>query len=165
MSEEYLTEEELNKLIGSVEEERMLKAPSYLKSEILTAIDEEERLIRNKGKKRQLIFFEMKIIGGMAAAIFMLFLLPVSAQGESTEVENPIEAETQDFFHTCTQKLDEMLEGVGWVTDFLLKPMQKPDAGETSNGKSTEQKPDVNGTTDGKGLESKPEQKKENIIK
>lgn len=158
MNEEYLTEEELNKLIHSVEEERMLKAPSYLKSEVLMMIEQERQQEEHKHSKRQLMFFELKMIGGIAAAIWMLLLMPVTVQGESSVTENRIEAETQDFFHACGQRMDEMLEGVGWVTDLLMKPMQNPDE------KGLEQNTDAGGTSDGDDSEAKPGQKKENVI-
>ena len=69
----------------------------------------------------------MKIAGGLAAAMLMLFLLPITAQGEQageTAGKEPtvIEVKTQEFFHVCRQISDRMVEGISEASDRMLDP-------------------------------------------
>ncbi len=75
---EYLSETELMELIESVEKEPLLKAPSYLKEQILFKVSKKESLSRQK--QNAFFIFSAKVAAGAAAAIALLFLLPDPAQ-------------------------------------------------------------------------------------
>lgn len=86
--EQYLSEEELERLIFQVEQESMLQAPSYLKEEILTSLAEQDAKMKQLQKKaepnnrsrynRQLWFYSAKVAIGAAAALFMLWITPAN---------------------------------------------------------------------------------------
>lgn len=86
--EQYLSEEELERLISQVEQESMLQAPSYLKDEILTSLaaqDEKMKQLQGKAEpynrsryKRQLWFYSAKVAIGAAAALLMLWITPAN---------------------------------------------------------------------------------------
>lgn len=127
MNQGYLSDEELKRLIEDVEDNKMLQAPGYLKQQVLETLDADQARDRLKKQRRQLAVFEMKIAGGLAAAMLMLFLLPITAQGEQageTAGKEPtvIEVKTQEFFHACRQISDRMVEGISEVSDRMLNP-------------------------------------------
>lgn len=114
MNQGYLSDEELKRLIEDVEDNKMLQAPANLKRQVLETLDADKSCIRTKKQRKKLVIFEMKIAGGLAAAMLMLFLLPITAQGEQageTAEKEPtvIEVKTQEFFHVCRQISDRML--------------------------------------------------------
>lgn len=85
--QDYLSEEELKQLIEETEQGEMLKAPVYLKSEIMDKIRMEEkkviempqrsgRTMTEKEKKRAYMRYRIKVAGIAAAAIFALFMIP-----------------------------------------------------------------------------------------
>ncbi|MDE7246315.1 MAG: hypothetical protein K2N43_00335 [Lachnospiraceae bacterium] len=67
------TDEELMRLIGQVEERALIHAPGHLKDTIFFQLDEE----RQKRKRRQLFSYRAKVLVGMAAALAVLFLVPM----------------------------------------------------------------------------------------
>lgn len=73
-----LTEEELAKLIGQVEEREMLHAPAHLKENVFVQIRKQKRT----AQKLQLFSYRAKVLVGMAAALAVLFLVPVG-EGET----------------------------------------------------------------------------------
>ena len=127
MNQGYLSDEELKRLIEDVEDNKMLQAPANLKRQVLETLDADKSCIRTKKQRKKLVIFEMKIAGGLAAAMLMLFLLPITAQGEQageTAGKEPtvIEVKTQEFFHVCKQISDRMLEGISEASDWMLDP-------------------------------------------
>lgn len=68
-----LTDEELERLIGAVEERELLHAPGHLRENVFSKISAEKR----QAKKRALFSYRVKVIAGMAAALAVLFLVPV----------------------------------------------------------------------------------------
>ena len=74
---EPLADEALLRLIGQVEEQALIHAPAHLKDTIFMQLDEE----RSKRKKRQLFSYRAKVLVGMAAALAVLFLVPVDGTG------------------------------------------------------------------------------------
>lgn len=68
-----LTEEELMRLIETVEERDLLHAPGHLKGNIFSHIQEGKR----KERQRALFSYRAKVLVGMAAALAVLFLMPV----------------------------------------------------------------------------------------
>lgn len=80
MKHEYLSDKEVAELIEEVERNSMRKAPAYLKKQILNEIKHQTDI------RKQLLIYELKVAGLVAAAILMLFLFPVSAsQGAGHE--------------------------------------------------------------------------------
>lgn len=127
MNQGYLSDEELKRLIKDVEDNKMLQAPANLKRQVLETLDADKARIRTKKQRKKLVIFEMKIAGGLAAAMLMLFLLPISAQGEQageTAGKEPtvMEVKTQEFFHVCRQISDRMVEGISEASDRMLDP-------------------------------------------
>lgn len=127
MNQGYLSDEELKRLIEDVEDNKMLQAPANLKRQVLETLDADKARIRTKKQRKKLAIFEMKIAGGLAAAMLMLFLLPITAQGEQageTAGKEPtvIEVKTQEFFHVCRQISDRMVEGISEASDRMLDP-------------------------------------------
>lgn len=127
MNQGYLSDEELKRLIEDVEDNKMLQAPANLKRQVLETLDADKSCIRTKKQRKKLVIFEMKIVGGLAAAMLMLFLLPITAQGEQageTAGKEPtvIEVKTQEFFHVCRQISDRMVEGISEASDWMLDP-------------------------------------------
>lgn len=74
MNQGYLSDEELKRLIEDVEDNKMLQAPANLKQQVLETLDADKARIRTKKQRKKLVIFEMKIAGGLAAAMLMLFL-------------------------------------------------------------------------------------------
>lgn len=127
MNQGYLSDEELKRLIEDVEDNKMLQAPANLKRQVLETLDADKSCIRTKKQRKKLVIFEMKIAGGLAAAMLMLFLLPITAQGEQageTAGKEPtvIEVKTQEFFHVCRRISDRMVEGISEASDRMLDP-------------------------------------------
>ncbi len=127
MNQGYLSDEELKRLIEDVEDNKMLQAPANLKQQVLETLDADKSCIRTKKQRKKLVIFEMKIAGGLAAAMLMLFLLPITAQGEQageTAGKDPtvIEVKTQEFFHVCRQISDRMAEEISEASDRMLDP-------------------------------------------
>ena len=67
------SEEELARLIEQVEEHQMLHAPAHLKENVLCQV----RKQRRTAQKLQLFSYRAKVLTGMAAALAVLFLVPV----------------------------------------------------------------------------------------
>ncbi len=136
MNQGYLSDEELKRLIKDVEDNKMLQAPANLKRQVLETLDADKVRIRTKKQRKKLAIFEMKIAGGLAAAMLMLFLLPITAQGEQageTAGKEPtvIEVKTQEFFHVCRQISDRMVEGISEASDRMLNPWLNKSAEST----------------------------------
>lgn len=136
MNQGYLSDEELKRLIEDVEDNKMLQAPANLKQQVLETLDADKVRIRAKKQRKKLVIFEMKIAGGLAAAMLMLFLLPITAQGEQageTAGKEPtvVEVKTQEFFHVCRQISDRMVEGISEASDRMLDPWLNKSAEST----------------------------------
>lgn len=134
MKEEYLTDEELMELINEVEANSMLKAPAYMKERILHEIQKEElRVTQNapsrqsitthkKNIRKQLLVYEIKVMGSMAAAILILFLLPVSVQGEPEMNQEGYYSQADGILFHCNETLDRFLQHLDTVADGILHP-------------------------------------------
>lgn len=87
---EYLTDEELERMIEQLEG-RELYAPKHLKEEILNKAfpKQTEQVIpksKSGGKKPvSLLTYRLKIIAGMAAALIMLVLIPMTNINQGTD--------------------------------------------------------------------------------
>ena len=71
----YLSDEELDELIGHVEEREMLHAPAHLKDNVIAQI----RHKRQIAGKRQVFAYRAKVLAAMAAALAVLILMPDDA--------------------------------------------------------------------------------------
>ncbi len=80
-----LNEEELASLIKQVEEREMLHAPVHLKENVLLQV----RKQRQRTQKIQLFSYRAKVLAGMAAALTVLFLVPVGER-ETDQSSNGI---------------------------------------------------------------------------
>lgn len=76
-----LTEEELMRLIETVEERELLHAPGHLRANIFSNIQEGKR----RERRRALFSYRAQVLVGMAAALAVLFLVPV----DGTEAPDP----------------------------------------------------------------------------
>lgn len=97
MKEEYryLSEEELDSLIADVEKDGMVKAPVYLKQEILKkAVSDGKGKALSSEKKTaariQLFVYSAKIIAAAAAAVYCLILMPTSLNRSTVSPEHSI---------------------------------------------------------------------------
>ena len=72
-----LTEEELMRLIETVEERELLHAPGHLRGNIFSHIQEGKR----KERQRALFSYRAKVLVGMAAALAVLILVPADRTG------------------------------------------------------------------------------------
>ena len=68
----YLSEEELNALIGQVESQEMLHAPVHLKDNVMAQVRREKQ----NAKRRQIFSYRAKVLVAMAAALTILILMP-----------------------------------------------------------------------------------------
>ena len=69
---DYLSEEELDRLIRQVESQEMLHAPIHLKDNVMAQIRSEKRSI----KSRQIFVYRVKVLAAMAAALMLVILMP-----------------------------------------------------------------------------------------
>lgn len=98
-----INEEELARLIEQVEEREMLHAPVHLKENVLLQV----RKQRQRTQKIQLFSYRAKVLAGMAAALTVLFLVPVGER-ETERTSNGI------FSHVLRQEqeaVDEVQQG------------------------------------------------------
>lgn len=97
----YPTDEELNRFIEELEQEK-LYAPRHLKEEILQKAAQTKEEKKSKSKKEQpvqMFTYTLKIVAGMAAAIFLVFMIPANygsngygtelVRKEQTQMRNP----------------------------------------------------------------------------
>ena len=101
-----LTDEELERLIGAVEEHEMLHAPGHLRDNVISQISAEKRQARN----RALFSYRVKVIAGMAAALAVLFLVPVDGTEKTDMPHSGILGALSD---EETQAVDE------WEQDII----------------------------------------------
>lgn len=84
----YLSDEELQNLIQSVEQEGTIHAPQYMKESILNQIQRQETVTaisNHRSSKIQLITYSMKVFVAAAAAIALIILIPVKDPGSFPE--------------------------------------------------------------------------------
>lgn len=135
MNDDYISDEELLDLINEIEEGAMLKAPVYLKGQILQRIQEEEISRREnsvrqsvtghkKNIRQQLLAYKIKVIGTMAAAIIMLFLLPVSVQGESNTMSTENYEQRNRMFECWNTASSQLLQQMDTISNQLLHPLE-----------------------------------------
>lgn len=90
----YLSDEDLQSLIQSVEQEGMLHAPQYMKESILNQIQTKERvsdISSHRSNNVQLITYTLKVGVAMAAAIALIVLVPVREFGSYSDEDTRYE--------------------------------------------------------------------------
>lgn len=83
----YPEDEELNRFIEELEQKE-LYAPAHLKEEIL--LRAAKQVSQNSGKRNEPVSFltyTLKIVAGMAAAIFLVFMIPVQNGSDVSRAE------------------------------------------------------------------------------
>ena len=104
----YPTDEELNSLIEALEKEE-LYAPAHLKGEILQRVKKESRpadAARKSGKPISLGIYTLKIAIGMAAAIMLVFFLPVRNGSNISWAE---EMQRQEEYYVPRERISDKL--------------------------------------------------------
>lgn len=87
----YPTDEELNRLIEELEQQE-LYAPKHLKEEILLKAQEQVRNEEAGSKRAQpasFLMYTLKMAAGMAAAVLLVFMIPVGNGSNVSRAETP----------------------------------------------------------------------------
>lgn len=101
-----LTEEELARLIETVEKREMLHAPGHLKENIVSQIQVRKR----RERERALFSYRAKVLVGMAAALAVLFLVPVDGSPQAAMTQTGI---LKMLYGEPARGVDE------WEQDFI----------------------------------------------
>lgn len=122
----YPTDEELELFIRQMEQQE-LYAPKYMKEQILSQAFPKQtvEVLPKSGSSMgsvQLLSYRLKIIAGMAAAIFMLFLLPALGTDSEYRMEKEAEGWEKKEEEAWTKKQDEM-----YVNDVLNESARRVD--------------------------------------
>ena len=89
----YLSDEEMEKLIGDTEQNGMMKAPEYLETDIRQRISADN--------KKTLVFYSIKIMAAAAAAIIMLVFMPAAGVKMPDRGHTAIENINQSTYRLC----------------------------------------------------------------
>lgn len=76
----YLSDDELSRLIESVEIEGLIQAPANLQSEVLGKIDEENLKNHQKNKVIEFYRYSAKVVFAIAAALLLMAIAPHSVR-------------------------------------------------------------------------------------
>ncbi|SFB71756.1 hypothetical protein [Butyrivibrio sp. YAB3001] len=115
---EYFSDEELNKLIESVEADAMAKAPENLEADILSYIDEKEKLQNKQPGNMKIVplvrtansgvveysLYCAKVFGAIAAAILILTISPF------IKWDNAVPDREEVLSHTEIRSREEVLQ-------------------------------------------------------
>ena len=91
---EYLSDEELNKLIADIETEGLAVAPESIEQKVISFVDKKEaRRSSGRSKKAEYYTYCFKVFGAVAAAILLLIISPM--------IRDPIDrfASREDLIH------------------------------------------------------------------
>ena len=120
---DYLTDEELQKLIASVESSDLLSAPGYLKDAII-----QKAAPKRPRRQHELLLFSAKIITAAAASIALLFTMPDFEQmGNFPQrsiitAERPAENTGDDsFLRKFNQKANEFCSMISDGTNYFFQ--------------------------------------------
>lgn len=86
----YLSEEELQQLIAETEEQMPYRAPDYLEQMIL-----QKAKPVTASKNRQLFSYSLKIVAAAAAALALIFTIPVTQENDYEAYRRQIAEEQQ----------------------------------------------------------------------
>lgn len=131
--QDYLSEEELKQLIAETEHGEMLKAPVYLKSEILDKIRMEEqkekviempqrsgKVMTEKEKKKAYMRYRIKVAGIAAAAIFALFIIPAGTS--NSKQSSSVNEEKTSITGTINEKTNAWCSHLFELSNGLIAP-------------------------------------------
>lgn len=110
----YLTDEELEKLIADVELHDMLTCPSYVGQEIL-----EKTQVSLRKKKLQFYAYSFKVCAAAAAAIVLLFTIPVEPQ-MPVMTQNAAAEEQFSFTRELSKHANSICESLNEFSDMLI---------------------------------------------
>lgn len=122
----YPTDEELNSLIEELEKEE-LYAPAHLKEEILQRVEKESRQAdagRKSGQSVSLAVYTLKIAIGMAAAILLVFLMPVRDGSNISRAEEVWQEESYVPKERISDKLREKRQNIEDTVEQWLNQME-----------------------------------------
>ena len=127
---DYLSDEELSRLISQVENHEMLRAPAYLKEETVSRMRqlsperESAPLIvagREREKKRALIFYSLKVGAAAAAAIVMLFALPVrEIESAQRREQSRVSRISDQISENLGARANELSQNLGRISNWLV---------------------------------------------
>lgn len=123
---EYFSDEELEKLIAEVEGKDMLEAPVGMKDRIISKAREKKMLGITKEKgisaKAQLFKYQMKVGIATAAALLILFVVPMEIQivRNSTSSTESYTRTYQSFTSKIVHKSDRLCEKFFDFTNQLV---------------------------------------------
>lgn len=111
----YLSETELLNIIEDAEQNPILKAPGYLKNQIL-----KEASRRTKPKRKiSLLFFSAKITAAAAASIALLFSMPKITQSEKL-LQKAAEVSENSLVNHINQKTNHFCSVLSDTTNSIL---------------------------------------------
>lgn len=108
----YLTDEELEKLIMDVEHQGLLSCPSYVREEVLQRTE-----VSLKKRKQQFYLYSAKVCAAAAAAIFLLFTIPTGQLNTPEAVESRRQTSLTNILNEQTA---EMCESLNDFSDMLI---------------------------------------------
>lgn len=117
---EYLSDEELEKLVLDVEAHSMLSAPSYLKDEIVEQVVQEQKREKQKRihKKLSLWLYSAEVGLVAAAAIAFMFLIPT--ENKKPESGNHMEQESVSVINRINQKSNDLCGHLFEMTNQIV---------------------------------------------
>lgn len=130
MKMNYLTDDELEQLIADVEVNDLIAAPPGLYEEILTRVEDiskeetlhiEKTVPITRNKKREYRRYCFQVITSMAAAIAIVFLLPVMRENQNLEVPKGQKIFGASVYETKQEALEDtglLMEAFGGFNIF-----------------------------------------------
>lgn len=85
MEWEYLSDEELEKLVDDIEAKPLCRAPEYLESMILNKAKTYDRSVHRLSAGMQLFIYSVKIMAAAAAAITVILTVPMMDKTQSLD--------------------------------------------------------------------------------
>lgn len=127
---QYMSDEELNKLIQDVEFTGMLSPPSYLKDQIMEKVisekKEEKTLIttvdynKKRNKQKQLFLYSMKVAAAAIAALYFLMTVPMDmAQNATPRYEDRMEERIREDMKEYEAENQKLLEEDKSIRTFI----------------------------------------------
>ncbi len=110
----YLTDDELEKLIADVEEREMLTCPSYIRQEVLGKTQ-----VSMQKKKLQFYAYSFKVCAAAAAAIVLLFTIPVEPQMPAMMEDISVEEEFS-ITEELSKRTNSICESLNTFSDMLI---------------------------------------------
>lgn len=127
MKQTYFSEDELKSFLEDIEENNMHQAPFYLKEEIMKQVFPKQRVSQiplekrklSRAQKRKWIIYNCKITFAAAAAIILMFIMPMESggmklqneTGTMTQVTNRIESGSERLCNILSNLSDQMIIG------------------------------------------------------